>query len=154
MKNSIASFRNPMRWFFVIASLLFSAPAFAEVEVRDAWAPPSLKGSSTGVAYLTLYSASEDDALISVSSTNDFIVELHTHLHEDGIMRMRKLEEIALPKGEEVVLKPRGLHLMLYKLKTPLKEGTRIPLTLQFRHSPPVSTMVPISSERLRASLR
>ena len=52
---------------------------------------------------------------------------------KDGTMSMRPLKDgLTIPAGETVELKPHGYHLMLEKLKGPLKEGESIPLTLTF----------------------
>lgn len=47
-----------------------------------------------------------------------------------GQMMMRRVESIELPPGEDVQLKPGGYHVMLFDLKKPLKQGSRIKLTL------------------------
>ena len=39
---------------------------------------------------------------------------------------------LAIPAGTTVELKPHSFHLMLEKLKSPLREGESIPLTLTF----------------------
>ena len=58
------------------------------------------------------------------------LIEIHTHLHEDGVMKMRQINSLEIPGGESVVLEPGGLHLMLFKLQLPLTEP--LPLTLCF----------------------
>jgi copper(I)-binding protein len=58
------------------------------------------------------------------------VVELHTHVEEGGMMRMRRIERIALPVGESVQLQPGGLHVMLIGLKRDLHPGDLIDLTL------------------------
>jgi periplasmic copper chaperone A len=39
---------------------------------------------------------------------------------------------LAISPGEKVVLAPGGYRLALLKLKSPLKKGTKVPMTLQF----------------------
>lgn len=56
--------------------------------------------------------------------------ELHNHLHEDGMMTMRQVAEIAVPAGASVELKPGGLHLMMIELQQPLRAGDTVPVTL------------------------
>ncbi|PRM90957.1 transporter, partial [Arcobacter cryaerophilus gv. occultus] len=55
--------------------------------------------------------------------------ELHTHLHENGVMRMRQVESIAIPAKGEVALKPGSFHVMLFEVRE-LSQGTPFPLTL------------------------
>lgn len=47
-----------------------------------------------------------------------------------GVMRMREVGALDLPKKSTVSLKPGGYHLMLLKLKQPVQAGDKIPLTL------------------------
>ena len=54
------------------------------------------------------------------------------HSMDDGVMRMRRIPHIHLPPGQTVSLQPGGLHIMLFDLAAPLKEGDEFPLTLIF----------------------
>ncbi len=142
-----------MRALVLFVCSLFAAPAFAAVSVHDAWAPPSLVGSTTGIAYLTLES-DIDDALLGASSPVAKVVELHGHQQDGDIWRMRKQDAIALEAGTPVTLRPRGLHLMLYQLKRPLKEGERFAITLRFRDAKPLTIEAVISQQKLLDTLR
>lgn len=142
-----------MRIFLAWLFCLFASPALAAVTVEKPWAPPSLAGSTTGIAYLTLRSDS-DDALVGVSSPLVTSIEMHTHLMDGEVMRMRQLASVPLARGETVVFKPRGLHLMLFGLKQPLTEGMALPLTLRFAHAKPVSIRATVSQQMLLDSLR
>ncbi|MHA1568224.1 MAG: copper chaperone PCu(A)C, partial [Alphaproteobacteria bacterium] len=57
---------------------------------------------------------------------------LHTQIMSGDVMKMRKVESIAVPPGKSVVLAPGGLHIMLTGLTRPLKAGERFPLSLTF----------------------
>jgi hypothetical protein len=60
-------------------------------------------------------------------------VELHFMRMDGGVMEMRELESIKLPKGETVSLEPGGLHAMLIGLKSQIVAGEKVPVTLTFR---------------------
>jgi hypothetical protein len=47
-------------------------------------------------------------------------------------MRMRPAGPVPIRAGQQVTMKPGGLHVMLVGLKAPLRPGTSIPLTLRF----------------------
>ena len=51
---------------------------------------------------------------------------------DGGVMKMRAIEGLALPMGKAVELKPGGYHVMLMDLKSQVKEGDAVPLTLTF----------------------
>jgi copper(I)-binding protein len=63
------------------------------------------------------------------------VVELHTHVMDGTIMRMRKVDAIDVTGGSTTELKPGGLHVMLIGLKAPLKAGEKFPLTLKFERA-------------------
>jgi copper(I)-binding protein len=59
--------------------------------------------------------------------------EIHEMKMEGNIMRMRELDKgLEIPAGGTVTLAPSGFHVMLMGLKAPLKQGTKVPLTLVF----------------------
>jgi len=48
------------------------------------------------------------------------------------VMKMPRLDGLAIPAGQPVTLKPGGEHIMLMGLNGPLREGQSFPLTLTF----------------------
>jgi len=113
---------------------IVAGPALAgaeDIRLSDAWARASV--TATSAAYLTIENAGEvDDALVEVRSDVAEKVEIHDMTMEEMVMRMRKLDRLALPAGESVRLAPGGLHIMLIRLQGPLAEGETVPLTLVF----------------------
>jgi len=55
--------------------------------------------------------------------------------HGDGMMTMKKVDEIKVPAGETVTLEPGGLHVMLMELAAPLEVGNTIEVTLTFENA-------------------
>jgi periplasmic copper chaperone A len=103
------------------------------VTVANPWARATPAGVSNGVAYLEIRQAGgPSDRLMSVASPVAGRAELHTHAMNGNVMRMRRVDSVQLTPGGSVVLKPHGDHVMLMDLKTPLKAGDLIKLTLTF----------------------
>ncbi len=51
----------------------------------------------------------------------------------NGVMTMRPLGKgLTIDPGKTVKLTPDGYHLMLFDLKSPLKRGDQVPVTLEF----------------------
>jgi len=51
----------------------------------------------------------------------------------NGVMTMRPLEKgLVIEPGKTIKLAPGGYHLMLVDLKKPLKQGDKLPITLEF----------------------
>ena len=60
-------------------------------------------------------------------------VSIHETVENDGLMTMRPLPDgLIIPSGGSVELRPQSFHLMLESLNSPLKEGEKVPLTLEF----------------------
>lgn len=119
----------------VIAALLFSAQAFAGgVTVDGAWARATAPGQANGSVGMIITSQ-QDARLITVSSSASANSEIHTMTMDNGVMKMRQIEDLPLPANQAVKLGPGGEHLMLMGLKKPLREGDTIPLTLTVQYA-------------------
>jgi copper(I)-binding protein len=109
------------------------AAGTATIKVEGAWARESPPAVTNGAAYMTLINeGKEADRLLGASGEVSSVVELHTHLLEEGVMKMRPIEVIEVNPGEPTVLRPGGLHIMLIGLKKPLVAGQTFPLRLRF----------------------
>ncbi len=106
--------------------------AHAEVKTTDAWVRASNAGQSVGAAYLTLSSA-EDATLVYAETERAGTVEMHSMTMQNGVMKMRSMEELPVPAGKPVKLAPGGLHLMLFELPTPFKAGEQVKFRLCFK---------------------
>lgn len=130
-----------------LSSLFLSTAAYAaDIAVTDAFSRASAPTAKAGAAFLTIKISEGADRLISASSPVSEKVELHTHLMEDGIARMRPVAAIDVTADAPAVLKPGGLHIMLIGLKAPLKQGESFPLTLNFEKAGPVAVTVPVQA--------
>lgn len=95
-----------------------SVSAFAELVVEDGYVRDPIPGRSMTAAFMTLRNtAAEDFVLKSATLEGAASVEIHTHTHDNGVMRMRQIHELVVKAGESVVLKPGGLHLMIFGIK-------------------------------------
>ena len=57
---------------------------------------------------------------------------------------MRAVDDLEIAAHGEQALAPGGLHVMLFDLKEPLKEGAHFKITLQFERSGNVVVDVPV----------
>lgn len=102
------------------------------VAIMDNWVRASAPGQSVGAAYMTLLSA-QDSTMIKAEADIAGSVEIHSMKMEDGVMKMRMLDELPLKAGKAEKLAPGGFHLMLFDLKKPLTAGENVNFTLSFR---------------------
>jgi copper(I)-binding protein len=116
----------------LVAAALLSMSALAAdlgVTVSDAWARATAPGQDSGSIQFSIVSK-KDAKLVSIASPVAGVIEIHSMTHENGKMKMRAVESIALPAGKAVDLGKSGNHVMLLNLKQPLKAGDSIPMTL------------------------
>lgn len=123
----------------LIAALAATASAGAHeygakgITVAHPWARATPQGAKVGAAYLEIKAGKGvSDKLVAARSAIAGTVEIHDHVSEGGVMKMRKVSAVAIPAGKSVVLGPSGHHVMLMDLKAPLKEGDLLKLTLVF----------------------
>jgi periplasmic copper chaperone A len=121
-----------MRLFLAtVAVALTPLTALAQVSISDAWVRGTVPGQKVTGAFMQITSAT-DASLVAVTSPVAKVAEIHTMSHEGGVMKMRRVEAIALPAGKPVELGPGGYHVMLMDVGQALKEGDKVPLTLTF----------------------
>lgn len=121
-----------------LLSVLFAAALLAgptacaladAVKVDHAWVRSTAPGQKVAGGFMNL-TADADMTLVGGASPVSKHVELHFMKMENGVMEMREIKQIPLPKGKTVSLEPGGLHVMFIGLKNPIREGQKVPLTL------------------------
>lgn len=125
--------KHTLTALFLAASLPVMAADADHVNVLNPYAravPPTAPASA---AFMTLKNNGPATALVAASSDVSEVTELHTHVHDNGVMRMRPVKSIPIPAHGETALKPGGYHIMLIRLKKPLKPGDTVHLTLTFK---------------------
>jgi copper(I)-binding protein len=120
----------------LIAGILISATlACPSVTIGDLTLSGRRVRPSTGpntAAYLTITnSGNQSDKLIKVDCEHATTVELHNNVNDNGVMKMRPVEFIAIGK-DPVFLQPGGLHIMLLGLKDSFQGKERVQLTFHF----------------------
>jgi periplasmic copper chaperone A len=128
-----------------VAAQPLPAQRHGDLGIETPWARATPPNARTGAVYLTLVNhGGVADRLVSASSTAAERVELHAHVNDAGVMRMTAIDAVALAPGERVSLRPGGLHVMLVDLKGPLREGSRLTVTLRFAAVGDVAVEVPV----------
>ncbi|WP_245906191.1 copper chaperone PCu(A)C [Teichococcus aestuarii] len=109
--------------------------ALGDIEIGHPWSRAA-PANITGAGFMTLRNTgTTPDRLVGGSADIARAVEIHTHIHEGGVMRMRPVEGIEIAPGAEVQLAPGGYHLMLIGLKQALRKDDRVPVTLVFERA-------------------
>ena len=103
--------------------------------------------SKNGAVYLTLTNHGHlSDQFVGAATPIAEHAEIHTHRMEDGMMKMRKVDDVELPPHEEIVFAPGGKHIMLIGLSQALREGEHFPLMLHLKEAGHVMVKVVIEA--------
>ena len=142
MRNT--GLRARMRFGVHLLSSVFicgcTSVARAEVTVKDDWVRGTVPAQTTTGAFMTLTSTS-DAKLVGAASPVAKTVEIHESMVHGGHAMMHEVENVALPAGKPVSLKPGGHHVMMMGLAKPLKAGDIVPLTLTIEEKGKRSTL-------------
>ncbi|WP_320036409.1 copper chaperone PCu(A)C [Halarcobacter sp.] len=133
----------------IITLLAFSISILlaSELKIEDGYVratPPNLPNSA---AFMKVKNSSNETiSIVKASSDASKVVELHTHLMKDGVMKMIQVPSIEIPANTEVSLQPGGFHIMLIGLNQALKEGENITLTLEFSNGESKTLTLPVKT--------
>ena len=127
--------------------LMLSSTVLAEISVENPSVRATAPGQNNSSAYMSLTNQGDEDiSLIRAERPAATYVELHTHVHDTGVMRMRKIDKIDIEGFGNTLLKPGGLHIMLIELKKPLSAGELVPMTLFFSDGEKLDIQLPVTS--------
>jgi len=114
------------------------------IVISSARVLPPFPGRDTAAGYFEITNHGKTaDKLLSATSPISGAVEIHNHIEDAGVMKMRRVDGVDLLPGEMVVFEPGSFHLMMFKTKLP--EGQdNVSLTLNYENAAPVTLIVDI----------
>jgi copper(I)-binding protein len=119
-----------MRFFLLLSLALLAACGSPQppLVATDVEVTPPMPGRQMSAGYLVLTNNTDEAIVIDeVTSPHFGSVELHETTIENGISRMRRIEELVIPANGSVTLERGGKHLMLMR-----STGPNEIITLQF----------------------
>ena len=135
MKKMIA-----MSFCAVLIGVIAGSSARAEevkagdLVISQAWSRATPNGAKIGTGYFTIENkGTTADKLVGVSGEVSDKIEVHEMSMNNGVMKMRPVDGgLTIEPGKTIKLAPNGYHLMIMDLKGPLKQGGKVPVTLEF----------------------
>ena len=104
-----------------------------QIMVAHPWVRATPPRAKNGAAYLKVTNHGKTvEKIISASTPVANKAEIHTHLNEAGVMKMRHVPSLDIPAGGSMTFAPGGHHVMLIGLKKTLKVGDKVAITLVF----------------------
>lgn len=139
-----------MKSLFLAVTFALFAFSYSNAEdtitVTDAWVRQVPPASTITAAYMKIANnGSEDDKLVSVSSTAAETAEIHLSSVDDkGVAKMEKVDGVAVPAGGAAELKPGSYHIMLIGLSEPLTDQENVEIILDFENAGKVTVSAPV----------
>ncbi len=128
------------------------ADAAGDISVSDAYVRATAPGQANSAAFMTLNNGSMHAySVVDAEGHAAKAVELHTHINDKGMMKMRRIDKIDVPAHGNVMLKPGGHHVMLIGLKQAATEGDSIHLSLVFNDGSKKMINVPVKNMQMGA---
>lgn len=124
--------------------------ATGQLSIAQPWSMELPPNAPTVAAYFVISNAGpEADRLIGVDSPIAGTAQLHEHVAQDGLMKMQRVETVAVPASGTVTFAPMAYHVMLLDLKdrSKLTTGQTFPLTLHFEKSGDVTVQVMVQKQ-------
>ena len=130
---------------------LFSFFSFSNLHAEElltfenAWAAEAPPVAPVMAGYMVIKNPTNKELAITGGHSPSFkTVEVHTMLMREGMMEMKKLDQLAIPAKGEVTLKPGGLHVMLIKPLKTHKAGDKIKVTFNFTNGKTQTIQLPV----------
>ena len=139
--------------FLLTLTLLANATVLAaDLNIAHGWARETPPGKLMTAVYGTLTNTGDKTIVIKGVSSD---IASHSSLHETLIERdrstMRRVKSLSLAPGEEAALAPGGMHIMLMKLDSPLKEGQFIDICFKLENNDDVCHGFSVTKRKMSA---
>ena len=139
-------------FFAAVAAALFATAASAEsiIEIVDPYVLSAGMNAKSGAAFFTIRNTGDTEDLLSDAKSDAAArVELHTHIMEDGIAKMRQVEDgFPIPAGSEHFLMRGADHVMFMGLNEPFVDGKMVAVTLVFESGLTLDVEIPVDLGR------
>ena len=108
-----------------------------QLEIDHPTITPTRGQVTVHAGYMTIINRGRTaDRLLSATSPRAGRIELHTHIRDGQMMRMRPVNGgVEIPAGQTVRFQPGGLHLMIFDVTGRVAEGDAVPITLRFERA-------------------
>lgn len=118
--------------------------AAPEISIENAWVRPPAGGRDIGAAYLVIHNTGGQDTLLGASSPLADHMQMHISKMDGDMMTMREEKSLVIPAHFTITYAPGGRHLMMFGVKSGLKAGDKVPLTLHFERFGDISTIATV----------
>ena len=140
--------------FLLLAGALESLPVqsqeakVGDLVISQPWSRSAPRGAELASAYLTIENkGTTPDRLIGGSTEIAEKLQIQQSSMVGGALTLNPVEGgLTISPGDKVVLAPHAIHLTLSNLKSRMKKGTQVPMTLEFEKAGKVTVSFDVLS--------
>tara|TARA_B100001057_G_scaffold229689_1_gene230005 strand:- start:456 stop:890 length:435 start_codon:yes stop_codon:yes gene_type:complete len=119
--------------------------AISQVTIEEAYIREVIPGQKVTAAYLRLRNQNMVSCrFVSVEADIADRTEFHSHVHVNGMMKMRQVKELVVHQGEVLEFRPGSLHLMLFIKESVGIEKSSSTITFRSPECGDITQLVPI----------
>lgn len=124
----------------------------AKLTLTGAYVVPPFPGRDIAAGFFDITSESGVARLVAASSPSSRAIEIHTHIEDNGVMRMRPVASVEVGAGQTVRFKQGGYHLMLFGANIDSAAKT-VEVTLEFDNAPTQTITMPVRQHNQAAAI-
>ena len=96
-----------------------------------AWVREAPPNAGAMAGYVTITNNTDHERVLVYAKSKQFnAVEIHRTIVENGVAKMRRQEDLPIPAGSSLELKPGSYHLMLMTPKAAFKANDEVTVTV------------------------
>jgi hypothetical protein len=116
--------------FFVVPGFVHARQPAPTVTITEMIIAAATTATRPTALFFTIHNPGLDAVTITAVTTPACgRTELHDHIREGEVMRMREIPAIPVPAGARVQLRPLSLHIMCFDPVLPHVPGDTVPVT-------------------------
>jgi len=128
--------------FITLTSACCNQKAPNDISINDAWVREAPPNAMMMAGYATIKNNTDQDRTLTFAKSEQFkMVEIHKTIVVDGVAKMRRQDNLVIPAGDSLELKPGSYHLMLMHPQSALKLDDEVTVTVGMKQGDSVEEL-------------
>lgn len=134
----------------ILSLLSISSTLAGEIMIEKAYVRFMSPTAQTSAAFMKITNHNNTSiSLVKAKSDVAKTVEIHNHVMEKGIMKMKEVPEIVISAHKTIELRPGSFHIMLIDLHKPLVKNSKVKMDLEFSDKTKKSVELLVTDDEL-----
>ena len=129
----------------LVLSLLGCSTTGEQVRIIDPWASEPAGTMAKVIAGFMCFQNGSSSSIRIASASAEGVdrVEIHEIVHEQGLVRMKRIDSVDVPANRTVCLQPEQIHFMLIGIDDTIRAGADIRLEIDTAGGEKLHTVLP-----------